>query len=144
MANNNNLIPFKKGDPRINRGGRPRNFDLIHEIAARLCAEPADIEDNPEGITQVEAIMREWLTSKNYHKQLAVIQYAFGKIPEQIEIQKKEPNKVIIEWGDDPGEFYEEDIEEERRRLRLPEPLDDPEDEYEDEYEDENDEIIDL
>lgn len=131
MANNKNLKPFQKGDPRINREGRPKNYDLIHEIASRLCAEPADLKDNPEGITQIEVIMREWLHSKNYQKQLAVIQYAFGKIPEQIEIQKKEPNKVIIEWGDDPGMEYDDEIEEERRRLRLPEPLDDPEDEEE-------------
>ena len=140
MANNKNLKPFQKGDPRINREGRPKNYDLIHEIASRLCAEPADLKDNPEGITQIEVIMREWLHSKNYQKQLAVIQYAFGKIPEQIEIQKKEPNKVIIEWGDDPGFEYDDEIEEERRRLRLPEPLDDPESEYEDE----DDELIDL
>jgi len=78
--------------------------------------------------------MREWLTSNNYHKQLAVIQYAFGKIPEQIEIQKKEPNRVIIDWGDDPGYDYDEqEIEEERRRLRLPQHIEDPEDEEESE-----------
>ena len=139
MSNPNSLKPFQKADPRINRAGRPKNYDLIHEIATRLCAEPADLEDNPEGISQLEAIMREWLTSKNYHKQLAVIQYAFGKIPEQIEIQKKEPNRVIIDWGDDPGYDYdEEEIEEERRRLRLPQPLADPEDEEESEEEGED------
>ena len=132
MSNPKSLKPFQKADPRINRTGRPKTYDLIHEIAARLCAEPADLEDNPEGISQLEAIMREWLTAKNYHKQLAVIQYAFGKIPEQIEIQKKEPNRVIIDWGDDPGYDYdEEEIEEERRRLRLPQPLPDPEDDEE-------------
>ena len=100
MPNQSNLKPFKKNDPRINRGGRPHTYDLIHEIATRLCAEPADLEDNPEGLSQLEAIMREWLTSKSFQKQLAVIQYAYGKIPEKLEIEKKEPNNIIIEWTD--------------------------------------------
>ena len=39
MPNKENLVPFKKGDARINRAGRPKNFDLLHEIAVRLCAE---------------------------------------------------------------------------------------------------------
>lgn len=134
MSNPQNLKPFKKGDPRINRNGRPKNYDLLHEIALRLCAEPADLEDNPEGITQIEAIMRDWLHSKNYQKQLAVIQYAFGKVPEQIEVEKKEPNRVIIEWGDDPGFDDDEEQEAERRRLRLPQPLDDPESDDENDF----------
>jgi len=155
MANNNNLKPFKKNDPRINRGGRPRNYDLIHEIASRLCAEPAGLEDNPEGISQLEAIMREWLTSQNFHKQLAVIQYAYGKIPEKLEIEKKEPNNIIIEWTDsypadyDPSEWKDDhrimhvgydgpnwdtdpEIEEERHRLTLPPFIEGSEDEEDD------------
>lgn len=64
--------------------------------------------------------MREWLTSKNFQKQLAVIQYAYGKVPDQIEIQKKEPHTVIIEWGDDPGDDDDEEQEEERWRLSSP------------------------
>lgn len=134
MSNPQNLKPFKKGDPRINRAGRPKNYDLLHEIAVRLCAEPADLGDNPEGITQVEAIMRDWLHSRNYQKQLAVIQYAFGKVPEQIEVEKKEPNRVIIEWGDDPGFDDDEEQEAERRRLRLPQPLDEPESDDENDF----------
>lgn len=136
MSNPKTLKPFKKNDPRINRTGRPRNVDLLHEIAIRLCAEPADLEGDPEGMSQIEAIMREWLRSTNFHKQLAVIQYAFGKVPEQIEIEKKEPRTVIIEWGDDPYLEPDEDQEEERRRLRLPEFIDDSEDEDEEEDED--------
>lgn len=112
-----------------NRGGRPRNVDLIHEIAVRLCVEPADLADNPEGISQLEAIMREWLTSKNFHNQLAVIQYAYGKVPDQIEIQKKEPHTVIIEWGDDPYDEPDEEQEEERRRLSSPRSIEDQDEE---------------
>lgn len=136
MSNPKSLKPFKKNDPRINRGGRPRNVDLLHEIATRLCVEPADLEGNPEDICQIEAIMREWLHSNNFHKQLAVIQYAFGKVPDQIEVEKKEPGRVIIEWQDDNVMLYDdEDQEDERRRLRLPESLESSEGEEEDENE---------
>jgi len=137
MPNKENLVPFKKGDARINRAGRPKNFDLLHEIAVRLCAELADLEDNPEGICQVEAIMREWLHSKNYQKQLTVIQYAYGKVPDQVEIHKKEPNTVIIEWGDNPyedeDEEQEEEQEDEHHRLSHPEPEEDEDKEQDDE-----------
>ena len=103
-------------------------MELIHEIAVRLCVEPADLKDNPEGICRLEAIMREWLTSKNFHKQLAVIQYAYGKVPDQIEIQEKEPHTVIIEWGDDPGDDDDDEQEGERRRLSSPRCIEERED----------------
>lgn len=82
-------------------------------------------------MSQIEAITREWLRSTNFHKQLAVIQYAFGKVPKQIEIKKKEPRTFIIEWGDDPYLEPDEDQEEERYRLGHPDPLPDPEDDEE-------------
>jgi len=134
MPNQSNLKPFTKNDPRINRKGRPKNYDLLHEIAVRLCAQPADLADDPEGITKLEAIMQDWLNSKNFQKQLAVIQYAYGKTPEKIEVsQKQEPPLVIIRWEENEYEQYELDqIEEEGRRSLLNPPLEDDDDD--DEY----------
>ena len=43
MANEQNLIPFIKGDPRINRDGRPKNFDALRELAREIGYEPANV-----------------------------------------------------------------------------------------------------
>ena len=97
MANNQNLNSFTKGDKRINRRGRPRNIDL-----ARLLAQPIGQELVPYGpdgtmITAVEAILRDWAASDEFKKQLAFVQYAFGKPP------KNEPNQerdvqIVVNW----------------------------------------------
>ena len=97
MANNNNLNSFNKGDSRINRRGRPRNIDLV-----RLMAQPIGQELVPYGpdgrmITTVEALLRDWAESDEFKKQLAFVQYAFGKPP------KNEPNQerdvqIVVNW----------------------------------------------
>ena len=100
MANNQNLIPFQKGDPRINRSGRPKKADIMRELAKKVCYEPIDLSTDQAARNHVEAILREWMTSGDFRKQLAVIQYAFGRVPGN-EKPKKERNHVIIDWGDD-------------------------------------------
>ena len=100
MANEQNLIPFTKGDSRINRNGRPKNLDAMRELAREMGYEPMDIRSDPNALTYIEAILRDWMKSKNFHKQLAFIQYAFGKVPDKLEVNR-EGNRVIIEWGDE-------------------------------------------
>ena len=97
MANNQHLNSFTKGDSRINRRGRPRNIDLV-----RLMAQPIGQELVPYGpdgrmITTVEALLRDWAESDEFKKQLAFVQYAFGKPP------KTEPNQerdvqIVVNW----------------------------------------------
>ena len=97
MANNQNFNSFTKGDTRINRRGRPRNIDLV-----RLMAQPIGNELVPYGpdgrmITTVEALLRDWAESDEFKKQLAFVQYAFGKPP------KTEPNQerdvqIVVNW----------------------------------------------
>jgi hypothetical protein len=103
VANEQNLIPFTKGDSRINRNGRPKNLDAMRELAREMGYEPMDIRSDPNALTYIEAILRDWMKSKNFHKQLAFIQYAFGKVPDKLEVNR-EGNRVIIEWGDEEEE----------------------------------------
>jgi len=106
VANEKNLIPFTKGDKRINRNGRPKNFDAMRELAKELGYEPVDIRKDANAMNYVEAILRDWMTSKSFQKQLAFIQYAFGKVPEKLEVNQ-EGNRIIVEWQDGeemPGE----------------------------------------
>lgn len=99
MANNQNLKHFVKGDPHINRGGRPKNLDVMRQVASELCYEPNDLRTDIVARNRLEAILRDWITSNDFRKQRAFMEIAFGKVP-RIEKRKKERNHVIIDWGD--------------------------------------------
>ena len=87
MANNKNLKPFVKGDPRINRKGRPKSFDKFRELALQIAHEAAMSKNvcviiNGKKVTITEAILRQWATSKNHQLQRAFIEIAYGKVPD--------------------------------------------------------------
>lgn len=91
MANPNPSKPFTKGDARINRKGRPRNFDALRELAQQIAHEEALASGQPvvingHVVTVAEAIMRQWAQSKNYQLQKGFIEIAFGKVPDNIDI----------------------------------------------------------
>ena len=55
--------PFRKGDPRINRKGRPKSFDGLRSLAQEIAHEAAKQGNQPvviDGhvVTVTEAIMR--------------------------------------------------------------------------------------
>lgn len=98
MANTQNLKPFKKGDSRINRRGRPRKSDIIAQLSKTLLDEQVPSGPNHRLITRLEAILREWLDSGNFQKQLAVIHYAYGKIPDNA-VTEDRNSTIIVNWG---------------------------------------------
>lgn len=91
MANNQNLKPFKKGDPRINRKGRPKNFDALRALTQQIAHEVPETKGKPlvidgHRVTVTEAILRKWASSKDPRLQRAFMEYAYGKVPDKHEV----------------------------------------------------------
>jgi len=92
--------PFTKGDPRINRKGRPRNFDQLRRLAISILNEPAKGADGQPIVidghiaTNAELILRSAMKHPHFARWL--IEVAFGKPPERIEVTGREgtPFKV--------------------------------------------------
>lgn len=109
MANSNTvpkqLTPFKKGDPRINRLGRPKSFDAARELAQQIAHEVAKAGGNEvvidgHRVTVTEAILRSWATSKDARLQQAFMEYAFGKPPIVNKVEGQVNGEIVIRWHD--------------------------------------------
>ena len=88
-----NLRPFTAGDARINRRGRPKNFDAFRRLAQAIAHEP---HPQNTSMTTVEAILRSWAASKEPALQRAFIEYCYGKPPEKVEASGLENKTTLI------------------------------------------------
>ena len=91
---------FVKGDPRINRNGRPKSFDALRALAQDIAHEKAKAGGNTvvidgHSVTVAEAILRQWAQSKNPALQQKFIEVAFGKVPQAVEITGKDGGPII-------------------------------------------------
>ena len=90
-------VPFKPGkgkdlDPRINAKGRPKSFDALRKLATDLLTKDATYKD-AEGVehvvdkTYVELILLDWMNSSRHEKQKSVLEYAYGEVPKNVQLQ---------------------------------------------------------
>jgi hypothetical protein len=106
---------FTKGDPRINRKGRPRDFDAWRKLLQSIMDEPAtDGKGDPIVIgadkdgsgghiaTNAEMFARDWMKDRKGRRDFAANVY--GKPKEEVELTNKEPLIIkIVKASDATG-----------------------------------------
>lgn len=93
---------FTSGDPRINRKGRPKNFDQLRALAKQIANEVViDKDGNPIG-TLVEVKLREWFASDDARLQMQAMAIAFGKVPDAVEVSGKDGStlEIVVRRGE--------------------------------------------
>ena len=95
---------FVRGDPRINRKGRPKSYGALRDLAKMIANEKVVSKDGQVAMTRVELILREMAASKDMRHKIAFLEVAYGKIagpPVQLlEQQLHVTGDIIIDWSE--------------------------------------------
>jgi hypothetical protein len=100
-------VPFVKGDPRINRKGRPRTFDELRKLAQDL-AHSEIKTGKMKGMTVATAILASWAASREPTLQKAFIEYAYGKVSEKLETEHTEKAIILVKHSHERTEENEQ------------------------------------
>jgi hypothetical protein len=92
---------FVKGDPRINRKGRPKSFDAFRALAQQIAHEATDRVESGHKVTIAEKILRDWAMSRNPILQRAFVEVAFGKVPDNINLNA-DTLRLLVEYVNNP------------------------------------------
>jgi hypothetical protein len=98
---------FVKGDPRINRKGRPKSFDKLRDLAVSLANETAKdssgkaVEFEGHTATQIEMLLRVMMRENPAR----FVEIAFGKVPDITENRGRVEVVVTYEDRHNASEF---------------------------------------
>ena len=115
MANSKNLKPFAKNDKRINRKGRPKTFDALRSLAQQIAHKEQPQKDG-SFMTTAELILIDWATSKEPSLQIKFVEYAWGKVPQAIDMKASVTSDVKY-TSDDYAEADKKSAEFDRELL---------------------------
>ncbi len=99
---------FVKGDPRINRNGRPRTFDQARALAQAIAHEVERVDVDGSEVTVAEAVLRAWSHSKEPQLQKAFIEYAFGKVPDKIDATMEHKSRLYLNYSHEESNVRED------------------------------------
>ncbi len=98
-----NSKPFTKGDPRINRKGRPKDFGALRALFQSIAQEPIVQKDGTHYVidnhivTIIEGIGRSWATSKNGQMQKAFVEVAYGQVPSVTRLEGQDGGPIQVQ-----------------------------------------------
>lgn len=73
---------FTKGDPRINRKGRPKSFDQLRALAQMIANEVGATDENGTPHTNAEMALRKLLKEET----TKFLEVAYGKVPQPVDV----------------------------------------------------------
>jgi len=88
-----NLKPFVKGDPRINRLGRPKTFDQIRDLVQDIAA---DMVEPQQGWSRIEVMLRQMFISKSAQDRQNILEYGWGAVPKAIQLDVTEELRRLM------------------------------------------------
>lgn len=88
-----NLIPFVKGDKRINRKGRPKTIKELRSLIQTLLNE--GMRDDPS-VTRLETMLRQMMISKSPANNKTVLEYGYGKVPDETKVTGDATQPIVF------------------------------------------------
>jgi phage terminase large subunit len=93
---------FKAHPEHIVGGYKPTKFHELAKMAQDMGNETIELEIGPSSkrqkikVTKFQAILLDWLQSQSFEKQKAVIEHAFGKIPDKLVLTDETESKPFV------------------------------------------------
>ena len=108
-SGNNQGIGYKRppkdtqfGGKRANKQGKgkPKTFTALRKLAQQIAAEELQSTDG-DVITRIEALLRVMSTSRNPADRKTFLEYAFGKVKDEVEQSGESKVELIVKYATD-------------------------------------------